>query len=158
MKNFKTIILFSLLFVFLSACEKEGRLRNKYAGPKKVSLYQWIKQDADGNFTEKVYDIDTLGDILMWDNGSDFYNDAHLYLKSLPVSWGLNGVGGTVGWYCDWNDGETLSFFSEPNKGNIYYVTYTIKSNINGKITLEGVFPQGNSIYKEVIELEKIRD
>jgi len=154
----KKTILYSLLLsaICLISCSKESRLRNKYAGPKTISRYQlFIADSVSQEFTKKIYDIDTMGDILLWDNNSDLYNNTTLYLKVAPTSWGVNGVGGEVGWYCDWAEGKSFTFFSEFVKGRILSVTYTIKSNIGGKMTLECVFPLGKNIYKEIIELKK---
>ena len=156
------IIGISLLFLILFSCSKEDNIRQKYAGPKKISHYQWIKADTiSGEFTQIIYDMDTLGEVILWDNSSDTYNNAYFYTSVLPAGFGMSGVGaggGAIGWYMEAHEEKSLTFFSEPNAGNVQYCTYTLKKRMNGKIILEAVFGSGTALYKEIIELTPISE
>jgi hypothetical protein len=155
----QTVLLF---LVFLSACKTENALRQNFSGPRKISRYQWIKQDsASGDFNKTIYDIDTLGTIIFWDNSSDTYNQLDFKVKAYPVSWGnsfqkLTSSGAAILWYADWKEAKSFSFFTIPTGVDfVRRVTYTIDKR-GDKLRLIGVFSDGKSLYKEILELEAV--
>lgn len=153
----QTIVLF---MVFLSACKTENALRQNFSGPRKISRYQWIKQDSvSGDFNKTIYDIDTLGTIIFWDNSSDTYNALDFKVKAYPASWRLEKLtssGAAILWYADWREAKSFSFFTIPNGVDfVRRVTYTIDKR-GDKLRLIGVFFDGKSYFKEIIELEEI--
>jgi len=161
MKNFIfiSIIIYS---VALISCSKADNARLKFSGPKKISRYQWIKADSlSGEFNNVIYDIDTLGKVILWDNASDTYNDAYFYTSIFPAGFGFKGVGlnnMAIGWYVDADKYKSLTFFSEPNPGNVFYITYALDKKVNGKIVLTGVFTSNQDTFKEIIELTPISE
>lgn len=149
------IILITIFGLFISSCVKQDNVHQAYAGPKKITKYQYYKADTNGVFSKLIYDIDTLGTVILWDNASDTYNDAWFKFTSLPAGFNLRGVGTgsrSIGWYIDAERKKTLTFFSEPNAGNVYFATYALEKK-GKKITLTGVFDAGQNSYKEIIEL-----
>ena len=155
----QTIIGLSLL---LGACKTETSLRQNFSGPRKVTRYQWIKQDsASGEFNQVIYDIDTMGTMVFWDNGSDTYNYIDFKVKAYPASWGngfekLLGSGAPILWYADFTEAKSFSFFTIPKTVDFARrVTYTV-DNRGKKLVLVGVLSDGKNLYKEVLELEEI--
>lgn len=95
---------------------------------------------------------------ILWDNSSDTYNNAYFYTKALPTGFKTNGVGGGIGWYIDAEEEKSLTFFSEPNPGRVYYCIYTLQKKLNGVMILEAVFGSGKNLYKEIIELSPLSE
>jgi hypothetical protein len=156
------IIVFST--IILLGCKGETSLRQKFSGPRKMVRYQWIKQDSvTGAFSEKIYDSTSLGNIIFFDNGDDTYNEINLMLTAAPASWGnsftkLSTTGSPIFWYADFKEGKSFSFFSTPQNADFTRrATYTLE--VKGKtIELIGVFSDGKNNYKEVMELEEIKN
>lgn len=159
MKKHTSLLLFIAIFsLVLSSCIKQDNVHQAYAGPKKITKYQYYKADTNGVFSKLIYDIDTMGTVILWDNASDTYNDAWFKFTVLPAGFGLRGVGTggrSIGWYIDVDTKKTLSFFSEPNPGNVFFATYALEKK-GKKITLTGVFDAGQNTYKEIIELTEV--
>lgn len=160
MRTLKLVVL-SIVVFFTYSCSKEDNIHQKFAGPKLISRYQWIKADTTtGEFTQTIYDMDTMGRVILWDNASDAYNNARFYVNSLPAGFKLNNVGAMdepIAWYADGKEGKTLTFFSEPNPGNVSYSIYSLKKKIGGKLILEAVYGYDKkNMYKEVIELSPL--
>ena len=148
--------------IFFGACKTEVSLRQDFSGPRKVSRYQWIKQDSiTGEFNKTIYDVDTLGTMVLWDNGSDTYNNIDFKLKAYPVSWGtgfekLTTSGSAILWYADFKEAKSFSFFTIPKGVDfVRRVTYTVDKR-GKKLVLVGVLSDGKNLYKEVLELEEI--
>ena len=151
-----------VMLLFLSSC-KEGELRQSMAGPKKITRYQWIKMDNNGNFTQVIYDTADLAEVLLWDNATDGKNTVGYYGKAFPASWAktMNGVGAygdVIYWYSDYDENESFTFFSVPEASFVstQRATYSLKTKMNGVIVLTGVFGKSGNTYKEVIELTPI--
>ncbi len=151
-----------IVLVTLGACKTENGLRQNFSGPRKISRYQWIKQDSvSGDFNKTIYDLDTLGSIIFWDNSSDTYNQIDFKVKAYPVSWGnsfqkLTSSGAGILWYADWKEAKSFSFFTIPTGTDfVRRVTYTVDKR-GKKLVLIGVFSDGKNYYKEVLELEEI--
>ncbi len=155
-------ITITIYTITLFSCSKADNITSKYAGPKNISRYQWIKADSiSGEFNHTIYDIDTLGKVILWDNSSDTYNNAYFYTSIMPAGFGLNNVGTgyqSVGWYVDGVEAKSLTFFSEPNPGHVNYCIYTLNKKLNGKLILEAVFGSGTNMYKEIIELTPLSE
>ncbi len=164
MKSKISILILGALFIFWGACKTETSLRQNFSGPRKLSRYQWIKQDSiSGNFNKVIYDIDTLGSVIFWDNGSDTYNNIDFKLKAYPVSWGtsfekLTTSGAAILWYADFQEAKSFSFFTIP-KGTdfIRRVTYTVDKR-GKKLVLIGVLTDGKNLFKEILELDEIEN
>ncbi len=151
-----------LCVILLGACKTENALRQNFSGPRKISRYQWLKQDSvSGDFNKTIYDIDTLGTIVFWDNASDTYNDLDFKVKAYPVSWGssfqkLVNSGAAIKWYADWKEAKSFSFFTIPTGTDfVRRVTYTVDKR-GKKLVLIGAFSDGKNYFKEVLELEEI--
>ena len=155
-------LLFAVLILFLGSCKTEGGLRQDFCGPRKVTKYQWIKQDSiSGAFNKEIYNIDTLGTMVLWDNSSDTYNNINFKLKAYPVSWGSNfqkltTTGAPIFWYADFKEAKSFSFFSSPKTADfVRRVTYTVDKK-GKELRLIGIVSDGKSLYKEIITLEEI--
>lgn len=153
-------IIVSLIALF--SCSKADNTMQKYAGPKKISRYQWIKADTlTGEFSQIIYDTDTMGRVILWDNASDTYNNANFFITMRPqgfINYSVGSGGEGIGWYADTKEGKSLTFFSEPNPGHVNYCIYTLNKKMNGKIILEAVFGSGKNLFKEIIELTPISE
>ncbi|MFM1998675.1 MAG: hypothetical protein RL204_622 [Bacteroidota bacterium] len=145
----------------LTSCEKDIVMREKLSGPKTISLYQWKKMDAEGNFSEVIYDTTGLGDLILWDNASESINNVTYLGEEAPAGWyyanvGVNGTHNIpIGWYSDYETNSSFTFWSEDDLGGKYRVTYAME--IKGKtIHLETVYHTEDGVFSEVIEMEDL--
>ena len=162
MKKNSWIIVVLFFGLLVGSCKTENGIRQSLSGPRKVSKYQWIQQDSiTGEFTKVIYDTDTLGTMVLWDNSSDTYNNIGFKLKAYPVSWGnsfekLTTTGAPILWYADLKEAKSFSFFSTPKTADfVRRVTYTIDKK-GKELVLIGVLSDGKKLYKEIITLEEI--
>jgi hypothetical protein len=151
---------FFLVAIFLFfACGKEENLREKLAGPKTITLYQWSKQKADGSFAT-IYDTNQLADIILWNNSSSNLNNV-TYLGDLaPAGWFYANVGvgfpfsQPIGWYSDYEEDKSLTFWSVDKTETKYRVTYAMERKSGGVIHLETVYNTTDGVFFEVIEMK----
>lgn len=160
----KQVIILAIVTIFLGSCKTETGLRVKFSGPRKVAKYTFYEQDpSTGEFSKEIHNRTDLGTMIFFDNGSDTYNDLTPKLVAYPAAWGvgITGVGSTgkvIGWYADFAEGKSFSFYSVPDGADfVKRATYT--AEFKGKtLVLTGVFMDiGGKLYKEVMELEEVK-
>lgn len=155
-------ILLLILSIILLACNKTERLREKLAGPKSISLYQWKKQQVDGSFSTIIYDTTNLADIILWDNESEVLNNVTYIGEKVPAGWYYSNVGLgephniSIGWYSDYEQNKTFTFWSQTDDLTKYRSTYAMDIRKNGLIHLETVYNTVDGVFFEVIELKDI--
>jgi len=163
MKKIYPFPLFFLLatFVFFS-CGKEENLREKLAGPKTITLYQWSKLKTDGTF-ETIYDTNQLADIILWNNSSTNLNNVTYLGDVAPAGWFYANVGvgipfsQPIGWYSDYEEDKSLTFWSVDPSETKYRVTYAMERKSGGVIHLETVYNTVDGVFYEVIEMKEKR-
>jgi hypothetical protein len=156
----RNILCLLLLFVLFS-CErgKEFSIRERLSGPKRMERYQWIKQDSSGNFTRVIHDTANLAKLLLWDNGAEELNNVTYDGAFTPAGWYYANIGvGTprllIGWYADFEEMKSFTFWSEESLGGKSRVTYTLDlKRFSGKMHLEAVYHTKDGVFKEVIDL-----
>jgi hypothetical protein len=159
----KKLLIFGFLLImslFINSCRKEETLREKLAGPKTMSLYQWIKMDDKGEFSIVIHDTTNLVDLILWNNNNASLNNV-TYLGDLaPSGWKYANVGVgepyrlPIGWYTDYEENSSFTFWSIDKTSTRYRVTYAMTKKLNGTIHLETVYNTTDGIFKEVLELK----
>ena len=159
----KTTTLVALgLVLLLSACQKEENLRSKLAGPKTISLYQWKKLQPNGSFTT-IYNTTHLADLILWNNDSPVFNNVTYVGDVAPAGWYYANIGigvlqrKPIGWFTDYEQNKTLTFWSEDDLSTRYRSTYAMDVKTNGDIHLETVYYTTDGVFFEVIELTEKR-
>jgi len=161
MKRYLNITVVLSLMLLLGACDvaRESSIRRKLAGPKKLSRYIWKKQDSNGEFTKVIYDTTDMATMIFWDNDDAVFNNINYKGGNLPAGWGFAGVGYKgipVWWYADWEEGKTLTLWSQNAMEEKFRTTYTLSHNATySKIILETVYVYNNENYLEILELEE---
>ena len=156
---FKYSLLCSFIVVFF-ACDKakESSVRRKLSGPKKLSRYIWKKQDANGDFSKVIYDTTDMATLIIWDNDDPVANGVSYKGGVVPAGWGLANVGVkgmAVWWYADWEEGKTLTLWSQNSYEERFRTTYTLSHSLNyNKIVLQTIYFYNNEKYLEILELE----
>ncbi len=158
----KKLILFGLLIsstLLINSCRKEEALREKLAGPKTISLYQWSKMDNEGEFSIIIHDTTNLADLILWNNNDASLNNVTYLSDVAPSGWKYANVGVgepyrlPIGWYCDYEENSSFTFWSTDKTETKYRVTYAMTKKINGTIHLETVYNTTDGVFKEVLEL-----
>jgi hypothetical protein len=157
MKSITIILTIGVMFA-LSSCSKEERWRERLSGPKTISLYQWKKLQDDGSF-KTLIDTTALAELILWNNSNSSLNNVTYIGETAPAGWYYAnvGVGPTrqaIGWYSDYEEDETFTFWSNDNADNRYRVTYAMEHKSNGLIHLETVYHTFDGIFFEVIEMK----
>jgi len=165
-KNMKPILIlfWSLLLFSFTSCErqKEFSIRETLSGPKLLDRYQWIKQDSLGNFSKVIYDTAGLANLILWDNESDALNNVFYDGEFTPAGWYYANIGvGTprlpIGWYADFEEMKSFTFWSEESLGGKSRITYAMDFNrLNGNIHLEAVYFTNDGVFKEVLDLKDL--
>jgi hypothetical protein len=165
MKNVTLLFLIFTLFISFSACDKVrvSQSRMEIAGPKKIARYKWTKMDANGDYSEVIYDKTDMGNLIFWDNAEESLNNVTLDFKGdAPAGWFYANVGvGTpaqpVGWFVDYELGKTLTLWSAESLGGKSRVTYTMTKNYNAsKINLVTTYYTNIGTFKEELDLESL--
>lgn len=164
MRLIKIFICVSFAVLSFSSCDtfRTSQAVMDVAGPKNIARYVWKKMDANGDFSISIYDTANFGKIIFWNNDNDVINNVTFDGDKAPAGWFYANVGvGTpslpIGWFVDYEDGKTLTLWSEESLGGKFRVTYTMTKNYNAsKINLETVYYTQHGTFKEVLELESI--
>lgn len=152
------IILIIAIYLF-NGCRKDEKYRQKLAGPKTISHYQWKKQAADGSFSIIIHDTTDLADLILWDNADEVINNVTYVGKVYPAGWKYANVGIEgilplpIGWYSDYESNKTLTFWSENKDPTKFRVTYAMKREGRNKIRLETTYYTIDGVFFELIEL-----
>lgn len=160
MKTFFKIALLCVLVFLIQACNKEDNYRSMLAGPKTITLYQWKKQDENGSFSKVIHDTTALSDLILWDNDNASINNVTYFSEFGPAGWYYANVGMgephkvLIGWYLDYEEKKSLTFWSEDDYGTKFRVTYAMKIKPNGLIHLETVYNTIDGVFSEVIEMK----
>jgi hypothetical protein len=144
------------------SCSKNDQARKKIAGNYSFYHYEVDYYNADGIKIDstKQWDFDGTLD-LKNDNsaGSDWYNECDYSLSDYPKGWVDNVVNSHHPyWHTDQGSMKTISFFVEPNPGNVRYATYTITKNGHRKYIFSYVSANsstGKIIYEERLYLKE---
>lgn len=153
-----------LIFILITAslfsgCRKSERYRQRLAGPKTISHYQWKKQAADGSFSIVIHDTTNLADIILWDNADEVLNNATYVGTVFPAGWkyanvGIQGITRLpLGWFSDFESDKTLTFWSENKDPTRFRVTYAMKHRGPNKIQLETTYYTNDGVFYEMLEL-----
>lgn len=161
----KSIAYLSLIVLTgLFSCEKQKQIsiREMLSGPKLIDHYKWIKQDSLGNFSKTIWDTTNLAKMILWDNGSEAINNVSYDGSFAPVGWFYSNVGVGVprlpiGWYADYEEMKSITFWSEESLGGKSRVTYALDFNrLTGNMHLEAVYYINGAAYKEVLDLKDL--
>lgn len=154
------------MMVLLLSCDnvRESKNRMFLSGPKRIAHYMWKKQDANGDFSIVIHDTTNLATMLLWDNDDVVINNVSYDGNGIaPAGWKYANVGVgyptplPIGWYADWEEMQTLTFWSEDKTLQKYRVTYVMSTNANAsKITLQTVYHTVDGVFQEVLELESM--
>lgn len=158
MKPSYFIIIIMAASIF-NGCRKAEKYRQRLAGPKTISHYQWKKQAPDGSFSITIHDTTDLADIILWDNSDEVLNNATYVGNVYPAGWkyanvGIQGITRLpLGWYSDYETDETLTFWSENKDPTKFRVTYAMKRLGRNKIRLETTYHTIDGVFFEMMEL-----
>lgn len=156
----KYFIISLILVSFIYSCNKEDKYRSRLSGPKTITLYQWKKQQPDGSFSKVIYDTTQLSDLILWDNANTSINNVTYFGEKGPAGWYYANVGlgephkVLIGWYSDYEENKSLTFWSEDDQKTKYRVTYAMSFKKRGIIHLETVYNTVDGVFFEVIEMK----
>lgn len=117
--------------------------------------------DSLNRFSKVITDTSNIGDLILWNNNSDVLNNMTVVGNPAISSWSAVGIKPSLnpmGWYADFEELQTLTFWSSNAMEEKFRVTYTLSHSLfYKKLQLETVFVNANGKrYKEKMELSRL--
>lgn len=160
--NLLSCFFFLSIIIMFSSCQKEDNARKKIAGTYSFYNYEVDYYNTDGVRIDSSKKWDYDGTITLTNDnqpGADWYNNCDYSLAQIPKGWYDNGIMTKHPyWHVDQGSMKVISFFIEPNPGNVQYASYTITRNGPRKYIFSYVSASGSSgkiLYEERLYLKE---
>lgn len=151
----KTIISSLLLTVLLIGCTARHKNIEKYAGV--YNFYKYDLQYYNGdNSLDSTNTISDIGEIGLYNNGSDDFNYLIYTASAVPNSWIDHGCPDALCWFPDEGPGTSLTIATEDYQE---FVIYTVEKDGKNKYkwVLVKIESSGALDYIETLYVEKIK-